>query len=351
MKSRAAESLLRAVRRRLRLHRAADALRFAAWTTVALALIAILLHLFVRPVGLSAAAFAIALCWLGALAQAAATRIDAKDCAAWADRHLGGSTAYATYLEFLDAPSPGETPALRRLNDWVEQVAPRSLEQLHAMPRRAGLSKPAAVAAVAVALTVVLLQLPAHPHVAIPPQSRNGPAIDRPELPIRPAAEGDSRAAAAPAISRAERSDRNAAPGTAGSDGITALATDRPSSAEVSDRAVGAQKAVVAHEPASGGRNAGESPDSAPDTGLSDAWQGEMAASLQALADPAQGRTRTDSTLAAEFRDRSGASPPASPASIAVAAASPPEARFTAKLTPAEQAYVRAYFAGSGVEP
>jgi hypothetical protein len=329
----------------------ADAVSFAAWVTVAVALVAMALHLVVRPVSPAAFALAISISSVAAILQAAFTRIRASECAAWADRFLGGSSAYATYLECsatLDRRQ--DNPALHRLVEWIEQAAPRSLEQLRSIPPQAGVLKPVAVALVAVTLAAVLLQVPVRPHAAVTSASsvesgataQLGP--DTPELASTARVDED-----APAADGARpRKARNEETGREGQVLTPVLEDERTTPEEV--KAAGeAQGAADAKRAASGGRDAGDSPDTAADTGLSEAWQGAMASTLRSLSEPPVQATRTDSTRAADFSADTIANGSARAVdAITPAPAAAPEARRAVRLGPAEQAYVRAYFAGSG---
>lgn len=350
MNSPAADAVLDAVRRQLRLVALADAARFAAWTTVAVALVAVLLHLFVRPVSFAPVALTVTACWAVALIQAAATRVTGAECAAWADRNLGGRSAFATYVEIPRIPERQDSPAQRRLVEWLEQTAPRSLGELASMQHDAGLLKPVAVALVAGMLALVLLQVPAHRSVLLSSASR-AETSGRPAAAMQPGTvDGGANVQASGGRGRlGSQPDR-----TAGADGgkPTAPTSARQrASAEHVEAAGEAQRAMGATEAASGGRDAGESPDTVPDPGLSDAWQGAMAASLRPLSQPPREQARTDATLSADFAAGALAQATARDSSITPAAAAPPETRQAARLGPAEQAYVRAYFAGPGAEP
>ena len=101
---------------------------------------------------------------------------------------------------------------------------------------------------------------------------------------------------------------------------------------------------------ASGGREAGDSADTLEDTGFSASWQGELARKvISSNATTNQVPTRADPSRTVDYAaarslpDDLPAVPGHSPAP-----AVPPEARPRARLGPAEQAYVRAYFSGSG---
>jgi hypothetical protein len=329
-------------------------MRFAAWVSVALALIAALLHLFVRPMGMGTMAIAMAVVWAAAMLQAIATPIRDATSAAWADRHLRGASAYATYLEAAVRPERTEaTPALRRLVEWIEQAAPRSLAQLASISPDAGALKPVAAALVCTALTAVLLHVPVRQQAGgdagsagtaaratRTPAAALGPAADE-----RVEADATSAAAAGAPEDGTERNGREASARVPATD-------DQVAAAEEQDIAQGSPRGPASSRAAAGGRDAGESPDTAADAGLSEAWQGAMASTLRSLAQPPQAAGRTDPTLEAEFATgaESGGAARGTGA-FAPAAAVAPSAERKISLGPAEQAYVRAYFEGSGATP
>ena len=104
---------------------------------------------------------------------------------------------------------------------------------------------------------------------------------------------------------------------------------------------------------ASGGREAGDSADTLEDTGFSPSWQGELARKvLSSTAAADNVPARADPSRAADYA--AAPSPPDDTSAAArhsPAPAVPPEARPRVRLGPAEQAYVRAYFSGSGATP
>ena len=351
MKSPAADQLLRSVERRLRRQHIAAAARFATWATTSIALVAVLLHLFVRPMGIGAVALTVSICWAAAMLQALLTPIRTRECAEWADRHLGGSSAYSTYLEFASKDGEARSvPALARLLQWIEQAARSGMELLDSMSQSTGVMKPAAVALVAALLAIALLQIPTH---ARAPASTPGSAQVPAPAPGMPGAAGEPDAGDEAAAAVAARPRRSGAAGEGHeAGGRTPSAPGARSSIESRKSEGETPGAADAKRAAAGGRDAGDSPDRATDAGLSEAWQGELATALRPLSEPTGASARTDSGLAAEFSTNAAANGDARPAAILTPApAAAPEARRTVRLGPAEQAYVRAYFAGSGATP
>lgn len=349
LRSQTADEVLRAVHRRLRRHYVASAARAAAWLSVVVAVVAVLLHLFVRPVDPAAVAVAVAITWFVAMAQALVRPVRDAECASWADRHLGGESAYETYLEHRDAGGPA--PAVQRLVAWIDSGARRSVGQLASMPGDVSLRKPLAVAAVALLLTTVLLQVPLQTTANV----------------------ARTKAAATSAAASSERELRNSigaqkADLAAGNDSASSVGVEQgdktssdggrtPASADASGKesregARGANAAPAAEQAAAGGRDAGQTADAIADTGLTEAWQGELATKMREFATTDQQPSEADTTLAADYQP---ATTPQDAAAMVIAfkpaAAVPPEARSRMRLDPAEQAYVRSYFADSGATP
>lgn len=352
LRSQTADDVLLAVHRRLRRHHVAAAARAAAWLTVVVAAVAVLLHVFVRPIDVVAVAGAVVITWSIALAQASFHPVRDAECAAWADRHLGAESAYETYLEHRDAGI--QTPALQRLVAWIDSGARRSVERLASLPGDLRLRKPFAVAAVALLLTAVLLQVPM-------------------QTPASAARGASAAAASAGATAEPERRDsasaRNADRIT-GNDNSHSLPAERNDTTSADDRRAaaagdpsadsttraahsGPNTVPAGEQAAAGGQDAGQTADTLADTGLTEAWQGEMATKLREFGNTDQQLSDVDPTLAADYQ--SGATP--QDAAIATvlafepAAAVAPEARSRMRLGPAEQAYVRSYFADSGAIP
>jgi len=353
------QPLLDAVRRRLRVQRLAQSLRIAAWVAIAVTVACLLVHWFVRPLGLATMLEIAALPSGVALAWAVSRRNPSAECAAWADRHLGGASAYSTWLELTADRQPAPTsPAVERLSQWIDEVVPHSLAGLRARPLRARLTQPVVACLTVVVLAAVLLQLPVrHATTAVTGSSgrtqASGPTADADARSARENAGAElmSEPTAGGRLDAPHRSADLPGPvstrGTAQDVPGTAM-TLQDSSLETSARAGGTSGRAGA-----GGHEAGDSPDTSTDAGLSDSWQGALAEKLRATGPAGAGAPeRADPSRLAEY---DGARGPPDTASIAAdlspAPALAPEPQARVQLGPTEQAYVRAYFAGSGAAP
>ena len=353
MRSQAADRVLDAVRRRLQRQRNADAMRRASWLTFVVAAIVITLHAFVRPVALVEVAVAVAAVWSLAIVG---TRLEASGprvCAAWADRHLDGACAYETYLERRDGPalSPGVE---LQFADSLEQLAGGAAERLRALPVEANFRKPLALAAVGLLLTVVLLQVPV--------QMRTGAReIGDRGTPGASTAASRSTASPSPGVQTASTREpaRSAEPSQAAPTTATrggSATGDEPGTrpdevADDRDRE-SATGGATTKRSGTGGREAGDTADTAANPSLSEAWKGTMAAQIRELAGPPEAATRADPTLAATYSpDDTGGTTAAEEKTAQPAAAVPPPARHASSPGPAERAYVRAYLSLQGVTP
>jgi hypothetical protein len=350
----AADGLLGAVHRRLRLNALAGASRSAAWLTVAVALVAVLLHLLVRPVSAFPVALAVTITWGVALLRALVTPIRAGECAAWADRHLGGGCAYETFLEARgNVDSHDAAPARQRLAEWIEEAAPRSLARLAATPHEARVLRPAAIALVAVLLATALLLMPTQDHSVVARTSADpstpGPraqATARDEAPGQ-RAEAESPNATGDRVSATDSDDDET-----GDDGgplpTPGAVTEDPQEMKATGDL---EPAATATRAASGGRDAGANTDDATDAALSQAWQGELATTLRTLATPPPESSRADQSLAADYMGATADNTVTRPDATITPAAAAPRAWRKQILGPVEQAYVRAYFAAPGATP
>ena len=346
----AADGLLGAVHRRLRLDALAGASRSAAWLTVVVAFVAVLLHLLVRPVSVFSVALTVTITWGVALLRAMATPIPARECAAWADRHLAGGCAYETFLEARgNALSHDAASARQRLAQWIDESAPRSLARLAATPHEARVLQPTVIALVAVALATVLLLIPTQDHSIV----ANTSADTSTPAPRAQAAAHERRAEAESSDSARDRaSATNSADEETGGDGGR---SPSPGAVPEDPRGLEAtgdqQPPATATRAASGGRDAGASADDATDAALSQAWQGELAMTLRTLATPPAASSRADQSLAADYESATADNTVTRPGAAFTPAAAAPQARRKPSLGPVEQAYVRAYFAAPGATP
>ncbi len=350
----AADGLLGAVHRRLRLQALASAARSAAWLTVVVALVAALLHLLVRPVGVFSVALAVTITWGVALLRALATPIQARECAAWADRHLAGGCAYETFLEARGNADSRETaPARLRLAEWINEAAPRSLARLAATPHEARVLRPVAVAVVAVLLATALLLIPTHDHSIVADTSADT-STRGPRAQV--VARDDARKQRAEVESPNAALDRSSATnsddeGRRSGGGQAASAGGAFADAHEVTAAANLQPAATAARAAPGGRDAGAGTDDATDAALSQAWQGELATTLRTLAAPPSASSRADQSLAADYGRATADGTVTRAGAAFTPAAAAPQSRRKPSLGPAEQAYVRAYFAAPGATP
>ena len=353
MRSPAADRVLDAVRRRLQAQRNADALRRAAWLTFVVAVIAVTLHAFVRPVALVEVAVAVAAVWALAVVSAWLRAIEPRDSAAWADRHLDGACAYETYLERRDgaALSPGVE---RQFGDSLEQLAQGAADRLRALPVEANFRKPLALAAVGLLLCVVLLQVPVQMRTGareVGNRGVSGESIATSRSTASPSPSVESASTTEPTDSgEPSQADSSAATRGQGATGDEPGARVDEGPADPGHRTPAG--VATAKRAGTGGRDAGDTADTAGTPSLSEAWKGAMAAQFRELAAPPGAATRADPTLAATYSpDDTGGPATARAGTARPAAATPPPARHASSPGPAERAYVRAYLSLQGVTP
>jgi hypothetical protein len=318
---------------------------------VVIAAVAVLLHVFVRQIDAVSVAVSVVITWSVALAQAFMRPVRDAECASWADLHLGGESAYETYLEHRD--TGGHAPAGQRLVAWIDSGARRSVERLASMPSDVHLRKPCAVAAVALLLASVLLQVPIQTTVGVSrtkaATATAGASSDRERRDSGAARMADLASDNGSTNSlTSERGDT-----TSGDDGRTPAAAGAADvGSEILEARSGTNAVAAAEQAAAGGRDAGKTADTLADTGLTEAWQGELATKLHELATTDKQPSDADPMLAAEYQPAATAQDStATPTAFEPAAAVAPEARSRVHLDPAEQAYVRSYFADSGATP
>ncbi len=370
-------TLLAAVRRRLWWLQLGAAVRRAAWGTAGLALLAALVHAALRPVSVEALAGIAALLWGASLAWTAARRPTDAACALWADRHLGGTSAFSTWLEMAPAPAGADAAAVRWLGHWASERVPASLRLLAERPAPAHLFRPLLSMAACTALATLVLTLPQLAPSPTPAPPASAPAASPGAEPAAPLAQASGpapqlsqiesvlRAAQADADAEAEfgRGEGGRAPAAATSraeDASPTRATEpgaappgQPpagrAAAATAPAAAAAADAAAHSAGASTGREAGDSPDLRADVGVSRAQGGTMPVqrSTSGLHHPASGR-RADREQQARYDDelplRAAAAGGEGPAA---AAATPPAATDTTRLTPTETSYVQAWMKAS----
>ncbi|EHR70341.1 hypothetical protein BurJ1DRAFT_1473 [Burkholderiales bacterium JOSHI_001] len=368
------DSLIAVTRRHLwRVHLGA-AVRRAAWGSAGLLLLAAAWHLGLGPLAPPLLAALLCAIWAAALAWAALQRPGDTDCALWADRHLGGASAFSTWLDLNQGRHQAADPgAVAWLQDWATARVPPALRQLAHRPPAEGGARPVLALAVCAGLLAAVATL-SPPR----PPRRPVPAPDTALAAARPSTDGLAAASApglqdlagelSQALRRREPQDaaRGAsgqagpAGGAAASSGASAGAAPRPAN-EV--RAGGLAQAGAA--PAAGdgvpaatppgataasgatagtGQGAGKSVDEhsstapgrtrAPAVALREVALAATDAPPQRQADMAQGATYDESQP--ERRPDASALPIAAPATA-------PPADRDARLTPTESSYVQAW--------
>jgi hypothetical protein len=350
MHSPSLHTLLAAIGRRLRLQRLATALRIAAWATAAILLTSALLHWFVAPVAVTAVLVATAVPWLLAVGWTASRRITQAECAAWADRHLGGMSAYATCLEVTANPSPRHAaPAVERLMHWVDAAVPRSQTMLLALPVRLRLSRPLLATLVCAALLGTLMQVPAR-YTAAQRSAADGSPLPQAARNAHATTTSADAAAEAAKEESVAQDGQGRKPEPSATAALAAVAGDEGNGGDQATSAASIAAGAASGRPASGGLEAGDSPDTLDDAGFSTSWQGELARQVQATAATSGSvPERADNARTAEYLPAlAPAAASTADASFSPAPAVSPEERARVHAGPAEQAYIRAYFSGSG---
>jgi hypothetical protein len=374
-------TLLEAVRRRLWWLQLGAAVRRAAWGTAGVALLAALVHAVLRPVSVEALAWTAALLWGASLAWAAGRRPNDAVCALWADRRLGGTSAFTTWLEMeAGTPTAAQAAAVRWLGHWATERVPASLRLLAQQPAPAHLFRPLLSMLACTALATLVLTLPQLAPAPAPPASASaaspgvepvaalaqasGPApqVSQIESALRAAkADADAAADAEAEFGRGE-GGRAPAAGPSRADDASPTAVTEPGAAPPSQTPPG--RASPAGAPAaaaaagatgqtvgaSTGREAGDSPDLRAEVGVSRAQGGTIPVqrSTSGLHDPASGR-RADMDQQAQYDDELHARAAAAGAEgPAPAAATPPAASDATRLTRTETSYVQAWMKASG---
>ncbi len=369
------------MRRHLWAGRLGAAFRQALRGVSALLLLMVLVHLVWQSVPAGAALGAVMLPFALGLAWAAARPPGRTECALWADRRLGGASAFTTLLDAREGRLPAaDARAVAWLERWAGARLPSALQRLAAERRPLRLARPAAVAAVCAALATVVLNLPGREGAPAVPRDRAASAAAA----VKATASGASAepqqlvsevVQALRAPGRRDGARRQERPGEAEGDPVSgapaqaSAAAGRPSEAAAGVRpaaiggprtAAGGMARIETSPPAgtssnpvaaatggSTGREAGSSRDARTSAGVSPTARGTMPARRVELegarpgsgvASPrgdAQGDAQYDGAVAA---DRGRAAP-----AIAAAAATPPAAAPAMALTPAQTRYVQAW--------
>lgn len=353
--------LLRAVRRRLWRDALAWALRRAAWAAALLALAAAAWHRWVDALTPATLAALVALPVLVGLAWAASRRPGDAACAHFADRHLGGASAYGTWLDQRHA---ADSPARQHLRHWVGTQLPVSLQNLARARAPWRLAQPLATLSVcgALAAFVVMRPPPSVPVAVGPSAAPTSPGPAAPASATAPDLAGDLASAlrAQAAAPQAERRRAGAAAGESGgrasdaqqagqppAQGLAASprqrGADRPSevSAAEAARANGGTTVAAARSGATAGRDAGDSRGLG---GPGASRAAPAAGTLHRRDVPAMQRSETmsDDARAGRFDDTADTPSAAGPLPDA-APAMPPTATADVLLSPAQARYVQAW--------
>jgi hypothetical protein len=369
------QQLLRAVRRHVWAQRAAGAVRRAVGVSCLSLVLALGLHVLGPGLPSVVPLAALVLPLLAALGWAAWQAPGEAACAMWADRHLGGASAFTTLRDCAaQAPPPEQQAAHRWLQRWaVAQVPEASLRLAQQPSPWRGLRRPVLSLGVLAALAVpVWLLAPASP-----PGPEAGVAARATGLPlppeaaaltVPPAPAAEPAAALAQALRTAAPRETAAGAGTspaaasaageAASAGAARGADDDPAvpqaDASPAARDASAAAAPDAREPAAlaragspgsgSGREAGASPDRRADPGVSPVQAGASAVPRSApMERPSSPERLADMDRPAAY-DPDVPVPAAGRAAVPTpAAATPPPATDRARLTAAQAAYMRAW--------
>lgn len=367
------QSLLGAVRRRLWSRQFVAAARLALWSTAGFMLLAVAVYLTARPVPVGAGLLAIVVLWASLLGWAGLRRPSDSACALWADRHLGGQSAFITLLEMRKGTQIVQNAqALRWLEHWATARVPYGLRLLAERHDSARVSRSLLSMLVCTALATLVLTLPDLPLSSRQQLATSSPSAipDRPtpddEPPIATALVGELanalRSAAPHHASDRRETSRAPAAKSAKSDDGNGSRMVQPGSAQPGERAtvrkslpgnpndaaptVGATQASGAGS----GRDAGDSRDERAGTGVSRALRSTMLVQKRESSVRRSSRERqADMDQLASFDDDLSVHRAATVREDAApAAATPPPATEAMRLTPTEATYVQAWLKASG---
>ena len=371
-------SLLAAVRRRLWRERFVVALRVALWSWAAILASAAALHLAVSWPGLGVAVAIAGAAGLAALGWAALRRPSEAESALYADRRLGGESAYSTWLEArAGGDDARNTPALRRLMQWSIAAAPRSHAALEALHAPLQLSRPFVAATICTVVAALVTALPAadggtdterarqdrepsraHESLSLDDDvlarelaaelstpldspvgsedpGRGSMQRARDDEGAKSAATADESSAVQEAVPRDDARQATAAEISIAAAGVEATAGPPPAADEAGEDA-------TARAPGSG-REAGTSRDERAAAAGSRALPGALAVQRRDVIGPGEDSARQADMGQAGSYDRETSASRAAIALPEAAAARPPAARREIVLTPAEAAFARAW--------
>ena len=370
------DGLLGAVRRRLWRGQFVAALRRALWGSAGLMLLATAVHLAARRVPAGAVLTAIAALWLSMLAWAGTRRPAVAACALWADRHLGGASAFSTLLETRAGAKTTRNPqAVRWLESWAAAQVPDALRRLAEQREAAHLFRPLLAMLVCAALTALVLSMPASA-----PDARQPSAVSASAGGDQAAAQGEPAAAhtvdklaaalrsaslqqppESTPVRRETGQAQASAPDKADGAAPTVQASGRPAgepatrksapTGAATDAAAAAGATATAATPRADGTGegsgnaAGDSRDARGDTGVSPAPRVTITGPESRLASrPVSTEMQADMGRQGSYDpEPSMAGAKALPALVAAPAVAPPAASESTRLSPAETSYVQAW--------
>lgn len=357
-------ALLSEVRGRLRVHRLHRALGTALRVTAAVCVAVVPVHLWLHSLPVAAIAGLLLVAWLVILAASVRNPPTPADCADWADRRLEGASAYATALEATQLPrTEGSSEALAWLEIGMRGRVEHSRRLLRALKTDPRLGRPALIAAVCLALALSVLQLPGRAGAGL--SSATGAPAAGDKVAAATVEPARSETALATAMREAQQSEaregrmsmtgreqNRPAEGQVSGDpdaknGLPAVPPDDGSEAERSSAADRRRQGEFAQADEGAGREAGGSPDRGSLAGPEDGRTANIDAIRRELVldGDTEGR-RADASLRASFTsgtERTEAGPAVSPAP-----ARPPSATGNLGRSPADAAYVAAYFEARG---
>jgi hypothetical protein len=369
----AVDSLLRAVRGRLWRGKLLAAARLAAWGSAALAMLALAIVYFARvPLSLEPLLMAIALVWAGAAVTAAWLRPSESACASWADRHLGGASAYSTLIVLRTAAkTTPSTDAARWLEQWAIGNVPNARRLLATRRDPSRLLRPMLIMLVSAALAAAVLTLPGvapsppTPTAKLPappsPEAATGERVpsgsdtlaremETALAPSRPKASGAAGGdAGASSRSGSGETDARSEPGNPQHSvpGAPDEAAKASSSSAANSAGTPSQASALAGASTASGREAGDSRDDrASNAGSLPA--GTLSVQRRvAVARPGDNGKQADMREAGSFEGERGFDAAAAATRLPAApAAAPPATGYAAtRLTPTQMAYVQAWLA------
>lgn len=366
-------TVLVAVRRHLWREDAWMAMRRAGWICAVATLPAVVVHLLARPVPVAALLAVLAIIVVAMLTWTAVHRPSDPDCAWWIDRHLGGASAFTTWLDAsARRPTVENARAVDRLQRWVVAKVPEILRSLAERRSTRRVAPALLTMTVCTLLALLVLMLPQEApsplrqtSAGVAPQGdKAAVAVDAPVV-AQVASEiaGALRSSDSPRAPDRGRPGGAPAPGATANDGGSGSSDAPPKSGVAGNDGTSSDARSASRDPTAfngtsrsaagsvAGREAGDSPDARGDVGGSRVPGGTIPArrvgsrstssALDRQADMAQ-QADFDDSLARPGRPMTNAMPTA-------AAATPPPATDAARLSPSETSYVQAWMKATGL--